>query len=361
MSLCSKFLHTNFLSNNAQVPNFIMNSATFVGNYIAGFLLLWRLALVAFPAVLLLIIPGLIYGRVLLTLARQIQVQYNKADLIAEQTVSSIRTVYSSVAETATISSYSSALNSSVRLGIRQGLAKGLAFGSNAVTFSIWAFMSWYSSRLVVHHGARGGTIFAVGSCIITGGLALGLGLSNVKYLGEGMVAAERIKEVIERKPAIDSEGVEGEEVGEMRGVVEFKDVRFRYPARPEIEVFRGFSLRVEAGKTVALVGGSGSGKSTAVALLQRFYDPTSGRVEVDGVDIRRLKVKWLRGKMGLVSQEPLLFDMSIKENVLFGKEDGSMEEVVEAAKKANAHGFISQLPMGYDTQVFNLLNYIYL
>ncbi|KAL0910642.1 hypothetical protein M5K25_021644 [Dendrobium thyrsiflorum] len=335
-----------------KVPNFIMNIATFIGSYIAGFVLLWRLALIAFPSILLLIIPGLIYGRVLLTLARRIQIQYNKAGQIAEQAISSIRTVYSSVSESPTISSFSSALNSSVRLGLQQGLAKGLAFGSNGITFSIWAFMSWYSSQLVILHKTTGGIVFAVGTSILNGGLALGVGLSNVKYLGEGMAAAERIKEVIERKPAIDSESQEGEEVREVRGEVEFKEVRFGYPARPEIEVFRGFSLRVEAGKTVALVGGSGSGKSTAVVLLQRFYDPMSGVIEVDGVDIRRLKLKWLRGKMGLVSQEPLLFDMSIKENVLFGKEDGTMEEVVEAAKKANAHAFISQLPMGYDTQV---------
>ncbi|XP_020683761.1 putative multidrug resistance protein isoform X1 [Dendrobium catenatum] len=335
-----------------KVPNFIMNIATFIGSYIAGFVLLWRVALIAFPSVLLLIIPGLIYGRVLLTLSRRIQIQYNKAGQIAEQAISSIRTVYSSVSESPTITSFSSALNSSVRLGLQQGLAKGLAFGSNGITFSIWAFMSWYSSRLVILHKTTGGTVFAVGSCILAGGLSLGVGLSNVKYLGEGMAAAERIKEVIERKPAIDSESQEGEEVREVRGEVEFKEVRFGYPARPEIEVFRGFSLRVEAGKTVALVGGSGSGKSTAVVLLQRFYDPMSGVIEVDGVDIRRLNLKWLRGKMGLVSQEPLLFDMSIKENVLFGKEDGTMEEVVEAAKKANAHAFISQLPMGYDTQV---------
>ncbi|XP_020581200.1 putative multidrug resistance protein isoform X2 [Phalaenopsis equestris] len=335
-----------------KVPNFIMNTATFVSSYIAAFLLQWRLTLIAFPTVLLLIIPGLIYGRVLLTLSRQIHVQYNKAGLIAEQAISSVRTVYSCVTEPTTISSFSSALNSSVRLGIRQALAKGLAFGSNGVTFSIWALMAWYGGRLVILHDVKGGSIFAAGSSVINGGLALGLGLSNVKYLGEGIAAAERIKEVMDRKPAIDSESDEGEEVREVRGEVEFKKVRFWYPARPEVEVFRGFSLRVEAGRTAALVGGSGSGKSTAVALLQRFYDPTGGGIVVDGVDIRRLKVKWLRGIMGMVSQEPLLFDMSIKENVLFGKEEGSLEDVVEAAKKANAHGFIYQLPMGYDTQV---------
>jgi ATP-binding cassette subfamily B (MDR/TAP) protein 1 len=106
----------------------------------------------------------------------------------------------------------------------------------------------------------------------------------------------------------------------------------------------------------MALVGSSGSGKSTLIALLERFYDPTAGEVTLDGVDIRQLRLKWLRAQMGLVSQEPALFAMSIRENILFGKEDATEEEVVAAAKAANAHNFICQLPQGYDTQVPTLL-----
>lgn len=100
------------------------------------------------------------------------------------------------------------------------------------------------------------------------------------------------------------------------------------------------------------MVGSSGSGKSTVIALLERFYDPSGGEVTLDGVDIRPLRLKWLRAEMGLVSQEPSLFATSIRENILFGKEGATEEEVVAAAKAANAHNFISQLPQGYDTQV---------
>ncbi|KAB8086229.1 hypothetical protein EE612_009403, partial [Oryza sativa] len=135
-------------------------------------------------------------------------------------------------------------------------------------------------------------------------------------------------------------------------GEVEFRNVKFCYPSRPESPIFVSFNLRVPAGRTVALVGGSGSGKSTVIALLERFYDPSAGEVMVDGVDIRRLRLKWLRAQMGLVSQEPALFATSIRENILFGKEDATAEEVIAAAKAANAHSFISQLPQGYDTQV---------
>uniref|UniRef100_I1NY29 Multidrug resistance protein n=1 Tax=Oryza glaberrima TaxID=4538 RepID=I1NY29_ORYGL len=335
-----------------KVPNFVMNAAMFAGSYAVGFALLWRLTLVALPSVVLLIIPGFMYGRILVGLARRIREQYTRPGAIAEQAVSSARTVYSFVAERTTMAQFSAALEESARLGLKQGLAKGIAVGSNGITFAIWAFNVWYGSRLVMYHGYQGGTVFAVSAAIVVGGLALGSGLSNVKYLSEASSAAERILEVIRRVPKIDSESDTGEELGNVAGEVEFRNVKFCYPSRPESPIFVSFSLRVPAGRTVALVGGSGSGKSTVIALLERFYDPSAGEVMVDGVDIRRLRLKWLRAQMGLVSQEPALFATSIRENILFGKEDATAEEVIAAAKAANAHSFISQLPQGYDTQV---------
>ncbi|KAK7365105.1 hypothetical protein VNO80_13919 [Phaseolus coccineus] len=335
-----------------KVPNFLMNASMFVGSYIVGFALLWRLTLVGFPFVVLLVIPGFMYGRTLMGLASKIREEYNKAGTIAEQAISSIRTVYSFVGESKTIDAFSDALQGSVELGLRQGLAKGLAIGSNGVVFAIWAFISYYGSRLVMYHGAKGGTVFAVGAAIALGGLALGAGLSNVKYFSEASTAGERIMEVIKRVPKIDSDNMAGEILEEVSGEVEFVHVDFVYPSRPDSVILNDFCLRVPAGKTVALVGGSGSGKSTVISLLQRFYDPVEGEIRVDGVAIHKLQLKWLRSQMGLVSQEPALFATSIKENILFGREDATEEEVVEAAKASNAHTFISQLPQGYDTQV---------
>lgn len=173
-----------------------------------------------------------------------------------------------------------------------------------------------------------------------------------MKYLSDATSAGERILEVIKRVPTIDSSNMDGQVLERVAGEVEFRNVEFAYPSRLDNMVFRGFSLRVPAGQTVALVGGSGSGKSTAIALLERFYDPAGGEIMVDGVDVKRLQLKWLRSQMGLVSQEPALFAATIKENILFGKEDATMEEVEAAAKAANAHNFITQLPQGYDTQV---------
>ncbi|CAL4889523.1 unnamed protein product [Urochloa decumbens] len=347
-----------------KLPNFVMNATMFVASYVVGFALLPRLMLVSLPSVLLLVVPGFLYARVLMDLARRIREQYARPGAIAEQAMSSVRTVYSFVAEGSTMARFSAALEESARLGIKQGFAKGVAIGSSDIRLAIFAFNLWYGSRLVMDHGYKGGTVYAVSCVVVVGGLwcavtlltepcrALGSALSNIKYFAEATSAAERIQEVIQRVPKIDSESNAGEELGNIAGEVEFKNVEFCYPSRPETPIFASFNLRVPAGHTVALVGSSGSGKSTVIALLQRFYDPSAGEVTLDGVDIRRLRLKWLRAQMGLVSQEPALFATSIRENILFGKEDATEEEVVAAAKAANAHNFILQLPQGYDTQV---------
>ncbi|EFH53360.1 abc transporter family protein [Arabidopsis lyrata subsp. lyrata] len=335
-----------------KLPNFLMSASTFVGSYIVGFILLWRLAIVGLPFIVLLVIPGLMYGRALISISRKIREEYNEAGFVAEQAISSVRTVYAFSGERKTISKFSTALQGSVKLGIKQGLAKGITIGSNGITFAMWGFMSWYGSRMVMYHGAQGGTVFAVTAAIAIGGVSLGGGLSNLKYFFEAASVGERIMEVINRVPKIDSDNPDGHKLEKIRGEVEFKNVKFVYPSRLETSIFDDFCLRVPSGKTVALVGGSGSGKSTVISLLQRFYDPLAGEILIDGVSIDKLQVKWLRSQMGLVSQEPALFATTIKENILFGKEDASMDDVVEAAKASNAHNFISQLPNGYETQV---------
>jgi len=130
-----------------------------------------------------------------------------------------------------------------------------------------------------------------------------------------------------------------------------FRDVHFRYPSRPDSEVFRGLNLTVRHGETLALVGPSGSGKSSAVQLIECFYRPTEGCIEYNGVDMEELNVRWLRDQFGLVSQEPVLFDTTIEENIRYSC-DASREQIEEAAKTANAHDFIMSFPQGYETQV---------
>lgn len=176
--------------------------------------------------------------------------------------------------------------------------------------------------------------------------------LPNISFISEARAAATRMAEMIARIPEIDSEVTRGKILSHVNGEIEFKDVCFSYPSRPDAVILAGLNLKVKAGKTVGLIGGSGSGKSTIISLLERFYDPSKGDILLDGHAIRKLQVKWLRSQMGLVNQEPVLFATSIKENILFGKESADMELVMAAAKAANAHNFIEKLPDGYETQV---------
>jgi ATP-binding cassette subfamily B (MDR/TAP) protein 1 len=146
-----------------------------------------------------------------------------------------------------------------------------------------------------------------------------------------------------------------------VRGEISLEDVKFTYPSRPNVPILKGVSFTFKAGKTTALVGASGSGKSTIISLVERFYDPAEGNVKLDGINLKELNLKWLRSQIGLVSQEPTLFATTIKGNVAHGligtkSENASEEEkfalIKEACTKANADGFISKLPEGYDTTV---------
>lgn len=148
-----------------------------------------------------------------------------------------------------------------------------------------------------------------------------------------------------------------GRKLDKLSGQIEFKDVSFSYPSRPDVVIFNKICLDIPAGKIVALVGGSGSGKSTVISLIERFYEPLSGNILLDGNNIKDLDLKWLRQQIGLVNQEPALFATTIRENILYGKEDATIEEITRAAKLSEAMSFISNLPDRFETQVINCSN----
>jgi ATP-binding cassette subfamily B (MDR/TAP) protein 1 len=177
----------------------------------------------------------------------------------------------------------------------------------------------------------------------------------------KGRAAAAKIFATIDRVPSIDSADPKGLKPGQVMGHLALENVTFSYPARPTVPVLKGVSLSLPAGKTAALVGASGSGKSTIVSLVERFYDPSGGAVMLDGVNVKDLNLKWLRSQIGFVSQEPTLFAATIKDNVGHGLlntkfENASETErfalIKEACVRANAHEFITKLPLGYDTLV---------
>lgn len=176
--------------------------------------------------------------------------------------------------------------------------------------------------------------------------------LPHLTAISEASVAVNRLFEMIDKMPTTDFGDKKRRALSYVRGEIEFQNVHFSYPSRPDTPVLQGLNLVIPAGKIVGLVGLSGSGKSTIISLLERFYEPVEGEIFLDGHKINRLDMKWLRSQLGLVNQEPVLFATTIKENILFGKEGASMENVISAAKAANAHDFIINLPDGYETQV---------
>jgi len=174
---------------------------------------------------------------------------------------------------------------------------------------------------------------------------SLGQATPSVTAFAEGQGASYRMFKTIERKPDIDIYDTTGIILEDIRGDVELKDVYFSYPSRSKHLVFHGLSLRVASGTTMALVGESGSGKSTVISLVERFYDPLAGEVLIDGVDIRRMKLGWIRQNIGLVSQEPVLFSTTIRENIAYGMENLTHEEIKRAIELANAAKFIDKFP----------------
>ena len=189
----------------------------------------------------------------------------------------------------------------------------------------------------------------------------MGLAAPEIQAVAHGRAAAAKLYATIDRVPTIDSASPAGLAPERCNGRITLENVEFNYPSRPNVPIVKDLSLTIEAGSTVALVGASGSGKSTVISLVERFYDPLSGVVRLDGVDLKELNVRWLRSQIGLVSQEPVLFATSIKNNVAHGLigtrwENAPEEErfalIRDACVKANADGFISKLPDGYDTLV---------
>jgi len=157
--------------------------------------------------------------------------------------------------------------------------------------------------------------------------------------------AACKMFETIKRKPKIDVYDTNGVVLEDIKGDIELKDVYFRYPARPDVQIFSGISFCIPSGTTAALVGQSGSGKSTIISLLERFYDPEAGEVLIDGVNLKNFQVRWIREQIGLVGQEPVLFTASVKDNIAYGKEGATDEEINKAITLADARKFIDKLP----------------
>nr|CAD7444165.1 unnamed protein product [Timema bartmani] len=248
---------------------------------------------------------------------------------------------------------YKLALERGLSLAMKKYYILSLGIGGVfLVTYGAYGLAFWYGAELVGSGEATPGSVFTVLFSVMTGAFSLGNALPFVNAVSTAVGAASTIFDIIDRVPDIDPYSAQGDKPDKVKGHIQFKNICFAYPARHDVQVLKNFSLEILPGKTVALVGSSGAGKSTIGSLLLRFYDPTSGQVSLDGANIKDLNLSWLRGQIGVVSQEPCLFGVSILENIRYGRSDVKLQEVIHAAMMANAHGFIAMLPQGYNTLV---------
>eukprot|EP00198_Chlamydomonas_reinhardtii_P007814 XP_001697151.1 MDR-like ABC transporter [Chlamydomonas reinhardtii] len=333
---------------------FLHHSATFVVGLVIGFTKGWEMALVMVGCMPFTAAIGGVLAKGTEKATAASSKAYAEASAIAQQNISQIRTVAAYNREQAAMQQYGKALELPRKMGLRQSWVSGLSFGGiNMVVYGTYAVGLIFGAYRIAAGAYTGGQVLMVMVSTLMGGFALGQAAPNLEYFAKGRSAGGRMFRVIDRQPTIGAELLEEEQPpASVRGEVQLIDVDFAYPSRPDVLLFDRFNLHVPAGKTVALVGSSGSGKSTVVQLIERFYDPLAGTVTLDGMDLRSLPLRWLRNQVGLVSQEPTLFATTIYENIAIGTKNASAEEVEAAARAANAHTFISNLPQGYETQV---------
>ncbi|XP_071811435.1 ATP-dependent translocase ABCB1-like isoform X3 [Apostichopus japonicus] len=331
--------------------------STLVAGLTIGFLRSWRLSLVIMAVSLGLIVPVFTVSAILVkNYTQEALDSYAKAGSVAEEVLSSMRTVTAFGGESKELERYRSNLGAAKIVGIKKAAAESVSLGALFfVIYGAYAVAFWYGTILILDPK---GTPLSAGGILITF-LAVLFGSFSLAQAGPYFAdfasargAAFAIWEVIDQVPVINCLSDKGLKPAELTGRITFEDIQFVYPSRPDTHVLQGFNLEVNVGQTVALVGSSGCGKSTTVALMQRYYDPVSGSVKLDGQDIKDLNVKWLRENIGVVSQEPILFGTTIAENIRYGRLEVSEEQIHQAAKEANAYDFIMELPEKFETLV---------
>ncbi|XP_075287295.1 bile salt export pump isoform X2 [Opisthocomus hoazin] len=330
-----------------QVAIFIQRLTTFMCGFLLGFVSGWKLTLVIIAVSPLLGVGAAVYGLAVAKLTGRELKAYAKAGAVADEVLSSIRTVAAFGGEKKEVERYDKNLVFAQHWGIRKGIIMGLFTGYMwLIIFMCYALAFWYGSKLVLEEEEYSpGTLLQVFFGVLIGALNLGQASPCLEAFATGRGAAANIFETIDKKPVIDCMSEDGYKLDKVQGQIEFHNVTFHYPSRPDVKILDNLNMVIKAGETTAFVGASGAGKSTTIQLIQRFYDPTDGMITLDGHDIRSLNIQWLRSQIGIVEQEPVLFATTIAENIRYGRDEATMEDIIKAAKQANAYNFIMDLP----------------
>ncbi|CAF1044852.1 unnamed protein product [Adineta steineri] len=302
--------------------------ALFLFGLVFGLLFSRQLTLIMIFPFVLLLISAYVNVRLTVWLKTRTDLIIGRASSLAVEVLQNMRTVKQLSIENEMLRQYSHLINEAMKISWKPEIASGMFLGLTwAVDPVVLGFLYWRAITLIEK-------VYSVVSH------------HSAKRMGQSLSAAKIFFDLFDRIPTIDNASTSGQELVDFGGEIEFDQVKFAYPSRPTTVVLNKLQMNIKSGT-------SGCGKSTIIQLLERFYDVTHGQLFLDGVDIRDLNVQWLRSHLGLVSQEPVLFDLTIAENITYGLENvPSTDEIIKAATKANIHQFIQQLPQGYETRV---------
>ncbi|XP_070690349.1 ABC-type oligopeptide transporter ABCB9 isoform X1 [Pempheris klunzingeri] len=340
---------SDLISQNINI--FLRSTIKGFGFFIFMFSMSWKLTLVTIMGFPFIALVSKFYGEYYKKLTKEVQTTLAEANKVAEETISAVRTVRSFANECGEVNSYYSKLLVMFQLNKKQALAYACYMWSSCISeLALEVAVLYYGGHLVVTSQMSSGALISFFIYM----LELGECLENIAsvYTGlmQGVGAAEKVFEYLDREPKHPADGTEAP--GTCGGLVEFKDISFAYPTRPEVDILKDVSFTLRPGEVTALVGPSGSGKSSCVSLLENFYLPQQGQVLLDGKPVQTFQHDYLHSKIALVGQEPVLFARTVRENITYGLTDIPMEAVVQAASRANAHEFITALPKGYETSV---------
>ena len=339
----------------------IFSVATCLLGFLVGYIQGWW-----YSVIVTLTFPLISFGMVIFVIVNQKEARlskaaYERSGATSEQCLGAIRTVKSLCGEEHEEKIYSEALDEATAVSVKYGIYSAFSYGTFMLCLTAsYGLNYWLGSVLVdreVTNTNMGRSynlqdIVTIFFAIVNGGTSMGHISPCLKALAVGKEAAVAIYSIIERQSKIPLSEPSGIQPESIEGDIEFVDVKFSYPSRSETPILTGLNLKIPKGKKVALVGETGCGKSTTIQLLERYYDPLAGEVRIDGKDIRSYNLTALRKFIGYVGQEPVLFAMSIKENLLLAKPDATESEINDALGQANALEFINKLEAGLDTYV---------
>jgi len=332
---------------------FVRNLVMMTGATLMLFVVSWKLALFVLLGVPATLVPILLLGRRVRRLSRDNQDRVADVSAYVDEAVHEIRTVQAYVHEASDKAAFAQHAEAAYGAGVARIRQKSVLIALvMLIAFSAVGVILWVGG-----HDVLGGRLTA-------GELSAFVFYASVVAMGAGTVsevwgelqraagATERLLELLDTKPAIAAPGVPAPPPVAVHGAIELAELRFAYPARPESVALERFSLAVAPGECVALVGPSGAGKSTVFALLLRFYDPQSGRVRIDGMEVSALDPRVLRSLIAVVPQEPVIFAASVLENVRYGRPQATREEALRACEQAFALEFVERLPQGLDSML---------